>query len=890
MPDVTMENEKKKNFLDKLKECLKDPKQCWNRVKMYCGNILKKYWLLCRTLLIASAMLYAITPKLIVSDVGKNVIDFCASLRVNWFTWFVLIAISIQIAWMYTRRLGKDEYPTIRFWIGYITLFLNYIFYLRYNITGDKLGDIITSGVYYVDIVVFLIPLILARFEPRKDPVNGPKPPITLQEDIPAEKDVIKRNSTVNEINDGSITTLAKTIIGNSPKKSFSIAINGEWGSGKTTYLDILKKELEDRKGDIDLVIIRFQPWEWVGENDIFKAFFDELSKNLPEHNDQLIRDIEKYTQLILGKGDDSDVSEKVLQVFGLQPIPKTISAYRDAINTTITCYNKKIVVMIDEIDRLDGEEILKTLKLIRSVADFKNTYFITAFDYQFVLEAITSETINRPADYLNKFFQQTITIPSNKGDSIKELIKKTICDAITLEENEQKELEDILMSDTFHVEKNSHGSQSELLSKTIRNMRQLKILANNFAITYHLVKKECDIFSIFYLELLKIYDNNTYFLLVNTPEALKYSKSNNEHLLFDELFYKEKTGSKEIDGHSKMILERIFPKSTHTLTNKSVAYAYNFRKYLYCQSFEEIPHAEIGETFALPTDERIVIEREYYNSFRRISYERHICEAVWKTEDEEMLTKHLIVALSITRDSNNHFASKVIDTLFSRISFPLNTQENISFIESICSELFDTKTIHITTKTLLLSKQVNAIKGTVNYSNKLHNILKPRMQEFLDDTFTLYGNCFSVDVYEILENFFSRDLNFHMYGYEYAQTLKNSIRSYIINTKETYAPYIIRHYARQNMGMSLILDDLLLTVFDVFFLTDITQNDIDRFTEFINSIESNNELAAAPKKYLDKIIETIKNGQKVFYLENEADAEEIKQLINVRNKQPAEN
>ncbi len=420
--------------------------------------------------------------------------------------------------------------------------------------------------------------------------------------------------------------------------------------------------------------------------------------------------------------------------------------------------------------------------------------------------------------------------------------------------------------------------------------MRQLKILANNFAITYWSLRNECDISSVFYLEILKTYDPNTYFLIVEKDDALEYHKSNKGHLYFDAAAFMRNMDKKSIDVNSKKILERVFPKSTHALSSMSLAYAYNFWKYLYCQSFEEIPHAEIEKIFALPTNERIEIEREYYNSNRRISYERHIEDAVWKTKDEETLTKHLIVALSITRDSNNHFASKVIGTLFSRISFPLNTQENISVIERICSELFDSQTIHITTKTLLLSRQINAVEGTNNYPNKLYGILKPKMQVFLDETFTIYGNCFSVDVYEILENLFSSDLNFHMYGYDYAQTLKNSIRGYLTNTKESYAPYIIGHCARQNMGISLTLDDLLLVVFDVNISTEITQYKIDRFSDFVNSIESANELAATPKKYLGKIIETIKIGQKVFYLENEFEAENISQLINVRNNQPAEN
>ncbi len=442
----------------------------------------KELWLLCLKLIIASALLYAITPKIVASDAGKKVIDFCTGMRVNWFTWVALIVLAVHIAHSYVKKLGKDEYPTIRFGLVYTTLFLNYLLYLRNNITGANLFEINTSGVYYVDILAFIIPLWLAKFEPRKDPVSGPKPPITLQEDIPSEQDSIGRDSQVNDSNDGAITTLAKTIIGNSPKKSFSIAITGEWGSGKTTYLDILTKQLEERKGDVDLVIIRFQPWEWVGEKDIFRAFFDELSEALNDQNDRLVRDIKSYTQLILGKDEETGLTEKFLQVFGLQPTPKTISECRKTINTTIEKYNKKIVVMIDDIDRLDGEEILKTLKLIRSVADFENTYYITALDYNHVVDSIADRVqIKEPEEYLNKFFQQTIVLPANKKDLIKRMIVDTICKSIELSNNEQNTLEEILENDRFLVEENSHGSQSELLSKTVKKHATTKNISKQF-------------------------------------------------------------------------------------------------------------------------------------------------------------------------------------------------------------------------------------------------------------------------------------------------------------------------------------------------------------------------------------------------------------------------
>lgn len=54
-----------------------------------------------------------------------------------------------------------------------------------------------------------------------------------------------------------------------------------------------------------------------------------------------------------------------------------------------------KIVVFIDDLDRLDKEEIRMVMKLVRSVADFPNIIYVLCFDNEIVEHALVSSKNN---------------------------------------------------------------------------------------------------------------------------------------------------------------------------------------------------------------------------------------------------------------------------------------------------------------------------------------------------------------------------------------------------------------------------------------------------------------------------------------------------------------
>lgn len=74
---------------------------------------------------------------------------------------------------------------------------------------------------------------------------------------------------------------LADAITTRVPTDGFTIGIYGQWGSGKSTILEFVEQSLDEREERP--IVVRFNPWWFSGQGDLFEMFFDELAAVLGE-------------------------------------------------------------------------------------------------------------------------------------------------------------------------------------------------------------------------------------------------------------------------------------------------------------------------------------------------------------------------------------------------------------------------------------------------------------------------------------------------------------------------------------------------------------------------------------------------------------------------------
>ncbi|MCV3349136.1 KAP family NTPase [Campylobacter sp. RKI_CA19_01128] len=73
-------------------------------------------------------------------------------------------------------------------------------------------------------------------------------------------------------------TTLAKNIKSYQDEDSISIGIIGDWGSGKTSFINMVLEDFNDNK---KFIIINFNPWNISTRKQLISDFFTKLAKEI---------------------------------------------------------------------------------------------------------------------------------------------------------------------------------------------------------------------------------------------------------------------------------------------------------------------------------------------------------------------------------------------------------------------------------------------------------------------------------------------------------------------------------------------------------------------------------------------------------------------------------
>jgi KAP family P-loop domain len=142
----------------------------------------------------------------------------------------------------------------------------------------------------------------------------------------------------------------------------------------------------------------------------------------------------------------------KIAEKIGAQLSHQSLEDERKEIVNIMRASHRKVVVLIDDIDRLDRDEILSILKMVRLTANFPQIVYVLAFDDEMVARAAGQSfggTANSGRQFLEKIVQYPFTIPAVGRKRLRNFIERRARDAcananITLDENEWKRFNDV--------------------------------------------------------------------------------------------------------------------------------------------------------------------------------------------------------------------------------------------------------------------------------------------------------------------------------------------------------------------------------------------------------------------------------------------------------------
>ena len=356
---------------------------------------------------------------------------------------------------------------------------------------------------------------------------------------ILGKEDLLGRAKVANE--------LSREIKSYKNEDSLTIGIVGKWGSGKTSFINMILENFEEND---DYIIIKFNPWNISSRKQLISDFFLQLSNNIEKKgSNEIIGAIGKSLGTLskffkpLGfipplsvLSTIGDITEKASEFINeyVESEKEDLESLKDNINNKLTNLNKKIIIVIDDIDRLCDEEIREIFQLVKSIADFKNTIYILSYDREIVTKALDKTQQGKGEEYLEKIVQVPLVLPYISKNDLDKIFINRLNIIINIPD---EEYDNSYFSEIYY-----NG-----LAENFENLRDIERYMNVFSLGINLAKEELNINDYIVITLIKVFE----------PDLYEYIKNNKEYFSgtkFDEFLNKDK---KEILTE----LERIYEK-----------------------------------------------------------------------------------------------------------------------------------------------------------------------------------------------------------------------------------------------------------------------------------------------------------------------------------------
>jgi hypothetical protein len=288
---------------------------------------------------------------------------------------------------------------------------------------------------------------------------------------------------------------LARVIVDQSARDGLVFGIEGEWGSGKSSLINLTKEALRRCGGDAP-EIIEFSPWLVGSRDELLRTLFDELTAaavNI-DPTDQRVAEAEanasswqrlrrfltrdEHWRLrqkallrrhVAGKlqafGKLAGAAGKVVKIAAALGLPgadlsgvaiegsggvagsllesTSLSKRKAELVGVLKHLSRRIVVFVDDLDRLEPREASEVLRLIRAVADFPNVIYALSYDPRVIAKCLREAVhVDDGAAFLEKIVQVSFRVPRPEAFDLRRWFQAEVValfsSELTMEEDPQ--------------------------------------------------------------------------------------------------------------------------------------------------------------------------------------------------------------------------------------------------------------------------------------------------------------------------------------------------------------------------------------------------------------------------------------------------------------------
>ncbi len=240
---------------------------------------------------------------------------------------------------------------------------------------------------------------------------------------------------------------LVRPLLDWAPGDCVVVGLYAPWGHGKSSVMNLLEEELGSAVEPVRAIPLRFNPWIYPDSNTLLHSFFGTLTRTVslssvlnPTEQKALTEAVRGFATYVvpvvsaiaatvvpgareggealsqLMRGGEADLRKKKTKIW---------EAMKKLAKRTPPC---RVVILMDDIDRVEDDELQSLLRLVKLVADMPNTTYVLAADHSRVREVVArGKSVDYGQAYLEKIVQLPVFLPPITPEIVQRLTKAAI-------------------------------------------------------------------------------------------------------------------------------------------------------------------------------------------------------------------------------------------------------------------------------------------------------------------------------------------------------------------------------------------------------------------------------------------------------------------------------
>ena len=357
--------------------------------------------------------------------------------------------------------------------------------------------------------------------------------------------------------------SLAKSFLKIENPIGTTIALHGPWGSGKSSVVNIVREILSENN-DERLIVSEFKCWWYRGEEALALAFLQNLNSVLRTELQDKVKDlIPKMGRGLLQAGPviGSAIALTPASPFGklvggafdfakrFFPEGDTLEATFIKLSQTLEKEDRRFLIIIDDIDRLEPEEVIAIFRLIKSVGRLPNIMYFLVFDRNLAERIVQNKYPSEGPHFLEKIIQAGFELPDPLPTDLNDAVLTSISEICGSPEEEQI----VRFMNVFY----------DVVAPYISSPRHVSRLQNAISVTWPAIADEVSLADFVALETLRLYEPALFGAIRSSKKSIcgvrgQRDPDQNDQTRFDVFL---KVVPSEHHELAKTVLQRLFPR-----------------------------------------------------------------------------------------------------------------------------------------------------------------------------------------------------------------------------------------------------------------------------------------------------------------------------------------